>query len=83
MEFKRILGKTDTKSYLMFCNCYELLAISLAIKAGYIIYAFGYTIGLFHNSLWNIKPSVLGPGIQIYLHMAYFLYLGTRGLCIT
>ena len=75
MEFKRILEKTDT-NHLMFCNCYKPLAISLAIKAGYILYASDYPIGLLSNSLWDIKPSVLGCGLQIYLQMAYFLYLG-------
>lgn len=75
MEFKRILEKTDTKKHLMFCNYYKLVAISLVIKAGYILYASDYPIGVLSNSLWDIKPSVLGCGLQIYLQMAYFLYL--------
>lgn len=84
MEYKRLLVKTDKKQF----NVLQLLWIPkpflLAIIASCIIYTFGNPISLFHNSLWDIKLSVPGPGPQIYLHMAYCLSQdGGDGLCIT
>lgn len=79
-EYKRLVKLTYKKQFDVLRLLWMPKPFLLAITAGCMIHTFDFPIRLFPDRLCDIKPSVPGPGPQIYLHMAYFLSRRQGGL---